>query len=343
MNVPSHLLIRADAGGELGTGHVMRMLALAQAWQDRGGSVTLAACQCPEALISRLQEEAISFEDLGELELGGSEDARKVIELGKSLQPAWVVIDGYDFGPSYQQTLKGSGFKVLAVDDWGHCDEWYVDLRLNYNLHAEDQLALNPPQFLRTAVLAGPHYALLRREFRDLPLRTRLADAPAKILVTFGGVDPDNASGRIARAISEINLDWRVTVLAGPGNSHLDALQQACKRLSNFQILHNVTNMANLYTAHDAVISAAGSSCYEWLRYGLPALVYAIANNQVPLIPYLERIPNVEAPGWLARTTDDDLSIDLQCLAERASKPPVANGLIDGIGADRVISHMLKS
>jgi len=32
-----HLYIRADADGKIGTGHIMRCIALAQAWQDQGG------------------------------------------------------------------------------------------------------------------------------------------------------------------------------------------------------------------------------------------------------------------------------------------------------------------
>ena len=35
--MPPTLLIRADASVTIGTGHIMRMIALVQAWQAQGG------------------------------------------------------------------------------------------------------------------------------------------------------------------------------------------------------------------------------------------------------------------------------------------------------------------
>src|SRR5688572_2786492 len=113
----SPLLIRADASAQIGTGHVMRCLALALAWQAQGGAVTFASLNTlPDALQTRLQNENIALHLL-DTEPGSDDDARQTAALAASLGAAAVVVDGYHFGGDYQYTLKSAGLKLLFIDD----------------------------------------------------------------------------------------------------------------------------------------------------------------------------------------------------------------------------------
>lgn len=343
MNDARTLLIRADAGGLLGTGHIMRMIALAQAWQDSGGDVHLAACQCPDALVERIKQENIAVHCWNDTQMGGAEDAERTMHLLNRTQSKWLVLDGYHFTESYHQAIGSICAKVLAVDDWGHCDRWDVDLLLNQNFHAEDQYLKKPHGLHTSSLMAGPKFALLRREFRHLPARFVSDMAKPRLLVTFGGVDPDDATGTVLSCLERAGLNWNVTALIGTGNPNRTKIEDMCAQLPNTSVLHAVIDMPSLYASHDGVISAAGSSCYEWLRFGLPALVYAIADNQVPLLPYLNEIDGVEAPGWLSEASAIHIQQALERLHGRIGSHRRQTSIIDGLGAQRVVKTLLAS
>jgi UDP-2,4-diacetamido-2,4,6-trideoxy-beta-L-altropyranose hydrolase len=330
-------LIRADAGGLLGTGHVMRMIALAQAWQDRGGSVTIAACQCPPSLVERIHSEGISFVELGTRELGSAADSDQTIQLGAALGVEWIAIDGYHFQEDYQKAIKDQGLKVLAVDDYGHCDFRHADLLLNQNIQGASAEDTASP----AGSLLGPRFALLRREFRNGPQRTvRIASQPLRILVTFGGVDPVGATLTVIRALSlQDTAQIEVKVLAGPANPRLGALQaEATKSPHPIEIIPSTQDMPSLYRWADGVISGGGSSCYEWMFFGLPGWITSIAANQDGIVRAM--LAQNLAAGLPTIIGSDIREISTSIGAWLDLTAPPRSRLVDGYGASRVTAAM---
>lgn len=336
---PFPLLIRADAGGHLGTGHIMRMIALAQAWQDRGGSVTLAACQCPPPLIIRLKEEHIDYAILGDLPLGGEQELAATIKLGTVLGVGWIVIDGYHFTENYQKGIKIRGFKVLAVDDYGHCKNWHADIVLNQNLQGNAELpARETPQ--GTRFLTGPKYAMLRREFyqdrRHNPLPSETARI--KLLVTFGGVDPAQAALKVLRALNACpSLDLDLRILAGPANPHHEALSEEVARSPHHsELIPACDDMPTLYSWADRVISAGGSSCYEWMLFGIPGWVTSVAANQDAIVRAMLDQRRAAGVPRITEISPQELVHSLTNWLSQPSLSPRPDNLVDGYGAMRV-------
>jgi UDP-2,4-diacetamido-2,4,6-trideoxy-beta-L-altropyranose hydrolase len=115
------LFIRADSATTIGIGHMMRCIAIAQAWQERGGSVTfLSHCQS-EVLRRRIREEGCEFVYV-DCPHPDPKDLKQVIEWLQDsrigAKDGWFVLDGYCFGADYQKVIKKAGLNLLLVDDY---------------------------------------------------------------------------------------------------------------------------------------------------------------------------------------------------------------------------------
>lgn len=342
MNNERLLLIRADAGGELGTGHVMRMLALAQAWQDAGGRVSFACASCPSGVLTRLEGEGFEV-NVRAVEPGSIEDLRWTKEAAKGGAAGWVVLDGYHFRESFQLGLRDDGFRILAVDDYGHSASWAADAVLNGNLHAIQPSPHLAAGGLETCFLYGPRFALLRREFQlPLPPGECAGDGRLKVLVTFGGVDPPGAALRIAQALAPVAsaLPLRVRVLAGAANPRAANLDALARRHSDWlEAKPAVTNMPAEYTWADRVISAGGSSCLEWLRYRKPGWVLSIADNQHPILAAVRNQRLAFAAGRIEDYPDDDSLTS--ALHDWLKRPPLTPPpVVDPWGPARVVAWL---
>src|SRR5262249_34539906 len=133
------LVVRADASTARGTGHVMRCLALAQAWQDAGGRVVFVMADEVSGLSTRLKSEDISIESIAAV-AGSEDDARQTSECAGRVGADWIVVDGYQFSGRYQQRVKDTGHRLLVLDDYGHADHYWADVVVNQNLGARVSL-----------------------------------------------------------------------------------------------------------------------------------------------------------------------------------------------------------
>jgi spore coat polysaccharide biosynthesis predicted glycosyltransferase SpsG len=111
------IIIRADASVAIGTGHVMRCLALAQAWQDAGGSASLVAAELPEPLAPIVTAQRVSLIRMKSVP-GGAADAAETVAQARRLGADWVVVDGERFGTDFLDAIKAAGFRVLLIDDF---------------------------------------------------------------------------------------------------------------------------------------------------------------------------------------------------------------------------------
>lgn len=333
------LLIRADAGGATGTGHVMRMIALAQGYLRRGGRVVLASVNCPEKLAERVRSHNIEHYFINTKQPGHLNDAQLTTELAREVGAEWLVVDGYHFDYDYQKYVKQAGLSLLCVDDYGYSNRWFCDVILNQNLDADLNFEY-VSDLEDTQVLAGGRFCLLREEFLKEKAHPRSWGKIECLLVTLGGSDSDNATETVLHLLNQFaSRSLLIRVLVGADNPHVERLR-SIKSHHHMEVVQNITNMPEQYAWADAIISAGGSTCWEWLYCGLPGAIVTIADNQLPIVRALtEQRKAALSLGWFHEIHVNSSSSKLKSWLEAPSSITdrnVACNLVDGIGVERV-------
>jgi UDP-2,4-diacetamido-2,4,6-trideoxy-beta-L-altropyranose hydrolase len=331
------LLLRADASATIGIGHVMRGLALAQAWQDAGGQAIFASAEIPAALAERLDREQVSLRRL-DVVVSSEADAAATVAAARECGASWLVVDGYRFTPTFLDHVRSSGLLVLSVDDMAHLAHYPVDLVLNQNLSARRDL-YREKLARDTELLLGPRYSLLRREFRSAATtRPSLGDSARRVLVTFGGSDPENQTGKVLQRLIACPGALEVCVLAGAANAHVAALRECAARAPfPCEVRVDVANVAELMAWADVAITAGGSTVWELAAMRLPALIGAISEDQRAIGPALRRIGSFRA--W---TIEGLLEQELRVEIERLLAAPRDFGGLDAAGASRVVEQLVN-
>lgn len=332
---PDLLAIRADADPQTGLGHVMRCLALAQAWRDAGGEVVLLSTRLPPSLAERWATEGVRVVDVEP----GLEATQKALA---SLDPAWVVLDGYGYGPEWHEGLRSAGTRVMVIDDNAHHPSYHVDLLLNQN--PSDDADRYRGEAAPARALLGPRYALLRREFASGPV-TAPADGPLRVLVTLGGADAPNATGKVLGALEHVDVPLRITLIAGPANSHITALREAAGRSRHdAHVLVDAPNMAREITAANLAIAAGGGTTWELARAGVPTILLSLADNQRSNCEWLHANGAAIDLGYATEASPGGIAEAVSRLAgdarQREALGDQARKLVDGQGAARTVHEL---
>lgn len=294
------VLIRVDASLQIGTGHVMRCLTLAQALHENGANVQFICRQHKGNLIEKIRSNGFKVYELelpyvaGEIEgklqhshwLGVTqqEDAVACVDILEAKEVSWLVVDHYALDKDWQLSLEPHCKKMMVIDDLADREhQCNVLLDQTFNRHKEDYLGLVPKG---CKLLLGPQYALLRPEFfklRDYSLKRRIRPDFKQLLVNMGGLDIDNVTGQVLDALKDycLSSSKKVVVILGKESPHLQIIMSKAKDLPyEVEIKVDVDNMAEMMANSDIAIGASGSSTWERCCLGLPTIQMVIAKNQ---------------------------------------------------------------
>lgn len=296
------IIFRADASIDIGTGHVMRCLTLADALATQGAECQFICRSHKGHLIEVIRGKGYTVHDLPpvfenspnqrqpqlahEAWLGCSQadDAAQCTDIIKALRPQWLVVDHYALDIQWEKVLQPHCTNIMVIDDLAdRHHQCHLLLDQNLGRNQGDYHCLVPKNCI---LLCGPKYALLRPEFSQLrpySLKRRHSTRLQKILITLGGVDKNNITSVVLDALASCPLpaDCQIIVVMG---SQAPWLAQVHEQASHMPwpttVLTNVSDMALIMASSDLAIGAAGSTSWERCCLALPSIQITLAGNQ---------------------------------------------------------------
>lgn len=305
---------RVDMSQKIGVGHFMRCMALADALLPRGAKVRFVCRDLPavfeEALLSKGHEcvqlgirqsvapvvEEKTSSGLAHaqwLAVSQTQDADDTVHALADRLWDWLVVDHYALDARWERAVRSSCRSLMVIDDLAdrvHVCDFLLDQTLGREgAHYRSLVPAN------CRLLCGPNYALLRPEFaamRAYSLQRRIHPVLRELLITMGGVDRDNATGKVLQALrsSPLPEDIRISVVMGMTAPWLDEVQKQAKDMPwPTRVLVGVSGMAQLIANSDLVIGAGGATSWERCCLGVPTVMLVLADNQAKVAEALER------------------------------------------------------
>ena len=334
------VIFRVDASLEMGIGHVMRCLTLANELKQQNHEIIficreltgnhILLIKYPVLVLPKndnFQSDGLYLNWLGVTQEQDAEQTIKVIPKNIDL----LIVDSYALDEIWHKQLKPYTKKIMVIDDLAD-RQFNCDVLLNQNLGTQiedykDKVTDD------CELLLGCDYALLRPEFPNLREKALIKRKNTKviknILISMGGSDITNKTYDILQEVSD---DLNIVVILGGISPHNKIIKNYAKSKKNVKVVVDADNISSLMFDADLAIGAGGSTSWERCCLGLPTLLYVLAENQRKIAGNLEQLGAVKIV--------DNLKVNLQNILNNFSFWQImsekAQTVCDGIGVKRI-------
>lgn len=258
------ILFRCDSSYEMGTGHVIRCLHLAQILKSLGHKVEFICKNLDGNISSKIKDQGVT------VHLTDSD-----LDLIEKLRPQWVVVDNYKLDEKWEKEISKKT-KIFVIDDLAesrhHCQ---VLLNQNFYTPLPTYKGLVPPA---CRLLIGPSYCLMKADL-EKPMTAKKISSSPRVVAFFGGADESGELLKLAQALAEIETQVHFDLVALSSHKHLSALK-ALQIPENVSLHLDPKNWVELLKTSDFFVGSGGTVTWERLFLGLPGAVVAVAANQ---------------------------------------------------------------
>ncbi|MCD8039666.1 MAG: UDP-2,4-diacetamido-2,4,6-trideoxy-beta-L-altropyranose hydrolase [Lachnospiraceae bacterium] len=347
------LYIRADGNAEIGMGHIMRCLSIAEAVCEikSGSNEKPVFLTADSGCADLIRERGFAVEILGT----DFRDMHSELPVLKRLLPKEralvILVDSYQADSGYFDMLNGISELVhtACLEDMGQ--PYPAELLINYNIYAPVLSGCYRTGKKPLATLLGAEYIPLRKAFRE-DAEYKVRDNVTNVMIITGGSDPYFASDAFLSAflaeqkLSPDKITWHI--VSGPFNAFADRLREKYRCYENVIIHEGLKDLKPLMKECDVALTAAGSTVYELSAPGVPMLVFYFAENQRQGAQELARRTDIVNAGCFcddAEAVVQRAALTLRkCVSDRNYRELLhrqERELVDGKGAERIAAALL--
>jgi len=287
-----NIFFRVDSSSIIGTGHVIRCIKLAKYFKNH--NIFFICKKFEGNLNSKVTENKFKLFEL-DIDKDNSilsdtntwlgedyeQDAIKTNTILKMYDVDLLIIDNYAIDFKWQNLVNNFSRKILIIDDYvnrkHNCDFILNGIEENKNKYID--LCSKDCK-----LLLGPKYFIIDKEFLNLSEKKKFNNSIKRIFVFISGSDIDNYTLKICKSLSK-NFKYIVfDILIGSSNTHYFLIEELCSKYNNFNYYYNVNNVHDIMFKADLCIGSLGQNFIERLVFGIPSVVFTVADNQLEFL-----------------------------------------------------------
>lgn len=356
-----NVVFRTDASYQIGTGHVMRCLTLADALRSLGAKCRFICRSHAGNMLELIAQRGYAVSVLKQstttapstdqanfanwLGADWRKDAEQSLRAIGDAPVDWIIVDHYAIDSRWEKILNSRCKRLLVIDDLAnrsHVCNVLIDQNLNENLNTRYDGKV--PQ--GCVCLLGPKYAILRPEFskhRQHSLDRRIKPKLENLLIFLGGSDPNNETTKVVQGVIAAKRKWKsIDIVIGAEFQFGSILTDHLKLINSSRLHVQTSEMAKLMTRSDFAITAGGSVTWEKCVLGLPSLVTVQGENEYPLAIKMNELKAQKTIGIYEKITIECYATEIDSIQSNSmiEMSKVAQELCDGHGADLVVKKI---
>ncbi|WP_417536707.1 UDP-2,4-diacetamido-2,4,6-trideoxy-beta-L-altropyranose hydrolase [Methylophaga sp.] len=359
------IAFRADASVQIGTGHVMRCLTLADALRAQGHEC-LFICRdhpgCLSELINQrgyelhllthkiptdLENESDNLLAHAEwLGVPWQKDAEQTNRVLSGQTVDWLVADHYALDSRWERQIASKVKRILVIDDLAD-RKHQADILLDQNALGERiKERYRDLVNLQCGLFLGPQYALLGQEYRLLASAMPERDGHvSRVLIFVGGSDPHHLTEQYLEALASPPFKHlAVDVVIGKNHPSPEKVGKIVESRDGARLYTGLPSLSALLVRADLILGAGGATNWERMCLGLPAIVVSVARNQESIN---EELDHLSLLHFLGRAEDVSVEEIRTCLASvlentrcNADQSRAMRQVVDGTGTARLVEAM---